>query len=189
MFEKSLFSVSAILRKKEIQRFITSIFFHVNWPHLLFNMFSLYSFGTLVEESFGPKLMAAVYLYSGIAGGLLALLIKRKNLEYSAVGASGAVCGIIFLSIFLLPGGSIYIMPIPVPIPSWVYAILFMAISLYGIGRGTSMIGHEAHLGGALSGIVWALIYRPSAIVENYLLFFGLTVPVIALIIYFSLKR
>jgi membrane associated rhomboid family serine protease len=189
LFEKNLFSVSAILQRKEIHRLLTSIFFHVNWAHLFFNMFSLYSFGTLVEESFGPKFMTAIYFCSGIGGGLLSLLIKRKFSEYSAVGASGAVCGIIFASIFLLPGGSIYIIPIPVPIPSWAYAILFIIISFYGIGKGASIIGHEAHLGGALVGILWALIYRPSLVMANYLLFFGLTVPLIALIIYFSLKK
>lgn len=189
LFEKSLFSVSDILRKKEIHRLLTSLYFHVNWAHLIFNMFSLYSFGTGIEEHFGPKLMAAIYLYCGIGGGLLSLLIKRNMPDYRAVGASGAVCGVIFASIFLLPGGSIYIMPIPVAIPSWAYAVLFVVISSYGIGKENSSIGHEAHLGGALVGILWALIYDPSIVMAHSLLFFGVTVPIIASIIYFSLKK
>lgn len=185
LFEKSLFSVRGILQNKEIYRFITSQFFHVGWAHLLFNMFSFYSFGLIMEQNFGPVLVAVIYLCSALVGDLVALAIKRKNFNYSAVGASGAVCGIIFSSIFLLPGGSVYILPFPVPLPSWVYAILFMAISLYGIGRGASFIGHEAHIGGALAGIVCAVIYRPSVVHQEYILLFGLTVPVVILLIYF----
>ena len=185
LFERCLFSVGGILRDKEIYRFITSQFFHAGWAHLLFNMFSFYSFGLIMEQSFGPGLVAVIYLSSALGGDFVALAIKRKNMNYAAVGASGAVCGIIFSSIFLLPGGSIYILPFPVPLPSWVYAILFMAISLYGIERSASFIGHEAHIGGALTGIVCAVIYRPSVVYQEYILLIALTVPVIILLFYF----
>jgi membrane associated rhomboid family serine protease len=185
LFEKCLFSTRGILQDKEIYRFITSQFFHVGWAHLIFNMFSFYSFGLIMEQNFGHVLVVVIYLCSALVGDFVALVIKRKNFNYSAVGASGAVCGIIFASIFLLPGGSIYILPLPVPLPSWVYAILFMAISLYGIGRGASYIGHEAHIGGALAGIACAIVYRPSVVHQEYILLFGLTVPVILLLVYF----
>jgi membrane associated rhomboid family serine protease len=185
LFDKCIFSTRGILQNKEVYRFITSQFFHVGWAHLLFNMFSFYSFGLIMEQNFSHGLVAVIYLCSALAGDFVALAIKRKNFNYSAVGASGAVCGIIFSSIFLLPGGSIFILPFPVPLPSWVYAILFMAISLYGIGRGGSYIGHEAHIGGALAGIACAILYRPSVMHQEYILLFGLTVPVILLLVYF----
>jgi membrane associated rhomboid family serine protease len=184
-FEKNLFSTGAIIKGKEIHRLITSLLLHANWAHLIFNMYSLYSFGTLIEKSFGIRIIAVIYLYSGLGGNLLALVIKRRYVDYTAIGASGAVCGVIFASIFLLPGGSIYIIPIPVPIPAWIYAIFFMAVSLYGMGRGASIIGHEAHLGGALTGIAWSVIYRPSILFESYLLLAGLLAPVLALLAYF----
>jgi membrane associated rhomboid family serine protease len=185
IFEKSVFSVGAIIKKKEIHRLITSLFFHVNLIHLFFNMFSYYSFGASIEKYFGIKLAIILYIYSALGGDGLALLIRRKNLNYTAVGASGAVCGVIFASIFLLPGGSIIVFPLPIPVPSWVYAVLFMAISLYGIGKSSSSIGHEAHIGGALTGIIWAVLYKPSIIYSETLLLAGLTIPTILLLIYF----
>ncbi len=185
LFEKNLFSVRAIIVDKELYRLITSQFFHANWAHLLFNMISLYSFGDLMERKFGPGLIAALYAAGALCGDLLALAIRRRNLNYSAVGASGAVCAVIFSSIFLLPGGSIYILPFPVPLPSWVYAVLFMVVSLYGIGRGGSLIGHDAHIGGALAGIIGAVIYNPAVVYQNYILLTALTVPVVVLLVYY----
>lgn len=184
-FEKNLFQVRAILRGREFYRLATSQLVHANWAHLLFNMISLYSFGELMERRLGPGLVAALYASGALCGDLLALAIRRKNLDYSAVGASGAVCAVIFASIFLLPGGSIYILPLPVPLPSWMYAVLFMVVSLYGIGRGGSLIGHDAHIGGALAGIAGAIVYDPSVMFRDYVLLAALTVPVIILLIYY----
>lgn len=185
LVERCLFSVGAVIRNKELYRLITSQFIHAGWAHLLFNMISLYSFGAIVERYFGPLFLAALYFCGALCGDLVALAIKRKSPGYAAVGASGAVCAVIFASIFLLPGGSIYIIPIPVPIPSWVYALLFMAVSLYGIGKGDSMIGHEAHVGGALAGIAWAVVTNPSVMVRDYILLAALTVPVAVLLVYY----
>jgi membrane associated rhomboid family serine protease len=185
LLEKNLFSVGAVLQNREVYRLLTSQFFHAGWGHLAFNMISLYSFGAVMERHFGPLFVAALYFCGALCGDLVALAIKRKNPAYAAIGASGAVCAVIFASIFLLPGGSIYIMPFPVPIPSWVYALIFMAVSLYGIGSGTSMIGHEAHVGGALAGIAWAVVSDPSIIARDYLLLAALTVPVAALLVYY----
>jgi len=185
LFEKSLFSVRAVLRDREVHRLLTSQFFHAGWGHLLFNMISLYSFGTVVERHFGPLFTVALYFCGALCGDLAALAIRRKDPEYAAVGASGAVCAVIFASIFLLPGGSIYVLPFPVPIPSWAYALVFMAVSLYGIGSRTAMIGHEAHVGGALAGIAWAVAADPSIVARDWLLLAGLTVPVTALLAYY----
>ncbi len=182
---KNVFSIRAIIENKEIYRLLTSQFFHVNWVHLIFNMLSFYSFSVTIEETFGPWLPAGIYAVSAMGGDLVALLIRRKEPGYSALGASGAVCGIIFASIFLLPGGSIFIFPLPVPLPSWVYAILFMGVSLYGIGRGLAHIGHEAHIGGALAGTAFAVAYRPAIAYQNGLLLAGLMIPTVILLIYF----
>ena len=188
LLEKNLFSVRAIIRDREVYRLITSQLFHAGWAHLLFNMISLYSFADLVERNYGPALTAALYLAGALGGDMAALAIKRKRMDYTAVGASGAVCAVIFASIFLLPGGSIYILPIPVALPSWVYALLFMGISLYGIGREGSMIGHEAHVGGALAGILGAVAFNPSLVFQSYILLIALTLPVAVLLVYYTLK-
>lgn len=186
VLKKGLFSIKGIIKEKEYYRLITSQLLHVNLVHLGFNMFSFYSFAETLELSFGLKLTAVIYLYSALGGDILALVIRRKQLNYTAVGASGAVCGIIFSSVFLFPDIKIFIFFFP--LPSWLFAVLFMVISLYGMGKGTSRIGHEAHLGGALTGIVWAVLYNPGIISNQTLLLLSLTIPVIFLIILFIKK-
>ncbi len=187
--ERFLFRVGAILRKGELHRLVTPLFLHGDWVHLAFNMFSFYSFSAHMEAVFGPTMIAAVYFPSGIIGNLLALASRRKRPDYSALGASGAVAGIIFASIFMLPGGSVYVFPLPVAIPAWAFALLFMVVSLYGIGRGGDGIGHEAHLGGALSGIACAIIHDHSIIQREPLLLAALVVPSVALLVWFIARR
>lgn len=100
-----LFSTRAILDNKQYDRILSSGALHADWMHLLFNMFSLYSFGSAVELLFGPFTFLAIYLAAILGGGVLALLLHR-NEDYHALGASGGVCGVIFACIFLLPGTS-----------------------------------------------------------------------------------
>jgi membrane associated rhomboid family serine protease len=182
-YEKCIFSVQGVLFKREYYRLITSQFFHIDWAHLIFNMFSLYSFARHVESIYGIPVTALIYFGSAIGGDILALILHRKNLHYRAVGASGAICGIIFASIFLLPGGSLIVFPIPIPIPSWLFAILFILATIYGIGRGASDIGHEAHLGGALSGLIIAILIRPDILYVHYVLLLSVITPVVIFII------
>lgn len=188
LFQKGSFSIAALNEKREYHRLFTSQLLHVNFVHLAFNMISFYSFSESLEIRYGLKIVAVIYLYSGIGGDLLAWAIRRKQPTYQAVGASGAVSGIIFASVFLQPEASMIIFPLPVPLPSWLFAILFMLVSLYGIGRGHSNIGHEAHLGGALTGIIWALLYNPQIVSEHTLLLSGLTIPVLIMLTLFLVK-
>jgi len=184
LLERMLFSTGEIIDNRDYLRLISSIFIHANIPHLLFNMFSFYSFAEGIEVQFGYKIIAYIYFYSAIGGSLLSLIMNRKNREYRALGASGAVCGIIFASIFLLPGGSVYIFLIPFPVPVWAYAILFVVISIYGIGSQRGRIGHDAHLGGALTGIIIVLTIKPEALFENYLLLAIILIPIIIFFIF-----
>jgi len=186
LFNSLSFHVRPIQSDGQFYRIISSMFLHVNTPHLVFNMFSFYSFSLYMEIQFGYLTVLLITIVSGIAGNLLALLLNKNNPEYRAVGASGAVSGVIFASIFLLPGGSVFVFPIPIPIPSWLFAILFILISIYGIGRGAGNIGHEAHLGGALAGIALAVAFKPFIIHQQPLLLAALTIPVILFILYFS---
>ena len=119
------------------------------------------------KESHAEMLvLPLIYAVSILGGNILSLLVYR-NTHYRALGASGGVCGIIYASVFLLPGGSIYILPIPFPIPSWTYAILFLLISIYGMRSGRGNIGHVAHLGGALIGLLATFILFPRAVLAQ----------------------
>lgn len=188
LFEKFVFSTGAILKNKDYYRIFSSMLVHVNLPHLFFNMFSFYSFAISIEMQLGYRFMLIVFFISGAAGSLLSLIINRRNLNYRAAGASGAVSGIIFSSVLLFEG-SVYIMFVPVPVPSWLFAILFILISLYGLGREESGIGHDAHIGGALAGIIITWIYFPEIIQTKLHLTLLLLVPAVIYTVVIFFRR
>lgn len=164
--ERFLFVPRPILREGEYYRLVTSGFLHANWAHLFFNMYSLYSFGAPVERTFGAATFVAIY-FSGIIGGNIVSLYLHRNHDYRALGASGGVCGVIFAAIFLIPGGMVYMFPVPAPVPSAVYAILFIIISFFGIRSRAGNVGHDAHLGGAIIGLLVATAIRPSIVSQS----------------------
>lgn len=183
LINKLLFSPFDILRSKEYHRLITSGFIHADWAHLFFNMFSLYSFGSAIELSFGPSILILIYGSSIVGGNLFSLYLHRHQ-DYKALGASGGVCGVIFATIFLLPGGSVTIFPLPIGIPSWLYAILFILVSFFGMRSQTDHIGHDAHLGGALVGLAVATAIQPAIIVHSPILYLTVVAVSVLLLVY-----
>ncbi|MBI5385239.1 MAG: rhomboid family intramembrane serine protease [Verrucomicrobia bacterium] len=180
--ERFIFNPAAILRDKEYFRLVTSAFLHADWQHLGFNALSLYLFGRHLEMFFGFWTLLQIYFGAILGGGLLSLFLHRHH-EYRALGASGGVCGVIFASIFLLPGGSLFVFPVPFPIPSWLYAIVFIVASFVGLRRQRDNIGHDAHLGGAIIGLLIATALYPSIVPANlslYLAVMGLTAGLFA---------
>ncbi|WP_153796663.1 rhomboid family intramembrane serine protease [Foetidibacter luteolus] len=181
-FERYKFQVDDILVRRQYKRLVTSGFLHVSWVHLVFNMFSLLMFSNLLESWLGPLPFLVVYFSGLLGGGLLCLFIHRNHGDYSAVGASGAVCGIIFAAIALFPGMDIGFFGIPLPIPGWLYGLAYVLYSIYGIRSGKDNIGHEAHLGGALVGMAAALLLQPSAFAQNYFVILIISLPAIVFI-------
>ena len=191
LFNNFLFSPGRIIENKQIYRIISSAFLHADWMHLVFNMYSFYAFANYMEKKYGPVLILAVYFFSILGGSILSLIINFKNRAYRAIGASGGVCGIIYAYIFLTEGGSIFIFPLPIPIPDWIFAILFLFVSSYSMNRDSrDSIGHDAHLGGALTGMACALVYDPAIIYREYLLIIALIIPVVVIpFVMHKLKR
>jgi membrane associated rhomboid family serine protease len=181
LFDNYKFEVDKIFINKDYKRLVTSGFFHVSWPHLIFNMISLYAFAGLLEAQLGGLYFAIIYFASLIGGNLVALLVHKHHGDYSAVGASGAVCGLIFASVALFPGFGIGFWGLP-SVPGWLYGILFVIFSIYGIRSKKDNIGHEAHLGGALVGMLVSILMYPSALMENYLPILVILVPTIVFI-------
>jgi membrane associated rhomboid family serine protease len=165
-FERYKFEVDPILRGKDYLRILSSGFLHVGWVHFGFNMFTLYAFSNNVELSLGYFNFLFVYFASLIGGNLLALFIHRNHGDYSAVGASGAVCGVVFASIALQSGMKVGLFDFY--IPSWLYGILYVLFTIYGIKSQRDNIGHEAHLGGALVGMLCVLALKPAAFFQNF---------------------
>ena len=166
-FDRYSFEVDRILIDRDYKRLITAGFLHVNLHHLIFNMISLLFFSAILENYLGPLRFAVIYFVSMIGGDLMALFIHRHHGDYSGVGASGAISGVIFASIALFPGLQVSAIVLPIHIPGWLFGIIYVLYSIYGIHSKRDNIGHEAHLGGALFGILTALVFFPSAIVEN----------------------
>ena len=187
-FEAYMFEVNKILINKDYKRIITSGFLHVSWTHLIFNMISLLIFSGAVESALGGFKFLIIYFASLIGGNLLSLLIHRNHGDYTAVGASGAICGIMFASIALFPGMNVGIFFLPISFPGWLYGLVFVLYSIYGIRSKKDNVGHEAHLGGALIGMIVALLMEPMAFVENTSTILIIAVPTI-LFIYLVVTR
>ena len=166
-YDKYKFRVDAVLLYKDYKRIITSGFLHVNWMHLIFNMIALYFFSGSLELYLGAVKFLIIYFASLAGGDLLSLFIHRNDSDYDSVGASAGVTGIIFASIALFPGMGIGLLFLPLSIPGWLFGLIYVLYSIYGIRSRRNNIGHDAHLGGALVGLLIAIIMQPSAVINN----------------------
>ena len=164
---KYAFDVDQILGNKDYKRLITSGFLHVDWRHFFFNMLTLYFFSGSLEGSLGVPVFLVLYFASLVGGNLLALYFHRNHLDYRAVGASGAVSGLVFASIGLYPGLEIGFILFPIFFPAWIYGIGYVLYSIYGIKSHRDNIGHEAHLGGGIVGLLVAIMFYPNIMVIN----------------------
>lgn len=181
-FAQYAFEVEKILVYRDYKRLFTSALLHVNWLHLIFNMFTLHAFsGGLVYamEWYG---FLAIYMGSLLGGNLFALFVHKRHGDYTAVGASGAVNGVVFAAMALNPGMTINLLFI-LPLPAWLYALIFVGMSIYGIRSRRDNVGHEAHLAGALVGMLIAIMIYPSTLVGNYIPILIVTIPSIFFII------
>jgi membrane associated rhomboid family serine protease len=177
--ERFVFDSQGILAGKEYYRMVTSAFLHGDWMHLAFNLYSLYLFGRTLEVFYGSVQVGLIYFLSVIGGSVLSLAVHRRE-AYRALGASGGVCGVIFASIFLLPGGHIMAFPLPVWIPAPIYAVAFLVFSFWAMKRGVGNVGHDAHLGGAVVGVIIAVVLEPNVPSESPVLF--ATVVILAIV-------
>lgn len=186
-FRKYEFHVSSIQRGEQI-RMISSGFLHVDFTHLLFNMLTLYFFAPLVLASLGNWTFAIIYLGSLIFGNLLTYIFNKDNYSYRAVGASGAVTGVLYSAIMLQPDMMLGLFFV-IPIPAYLFGILYLLYSIYGMKSQSDNIGHSAHFGGAVGGYVITLIKQPQLIVEHSLMVVLLTIPIIVLFIMQRLRK
>ena len=179
-FRRYEFHVGRI-RAGEQLRMITSGFLHLDFAHWIFNMFTLFFFAPIVIERLGNIYFLYIYFGSMVAGSLLTLYMHKNDYSYRAIGASGAVTGIIYSSILLYPDLNLYFFFIPIPIPGYIFGIGYLLYSIYGMKAKRDNIGHTAHFGGAIGGYLITLIRQPSLIETNTRMVILLTIPIVIL--------
>lgn len=184
-FEKYKFNIGGIRRGEQI-RMLSSGFLHVNTSHLLFNMLTLYFFANIVIHFLGTFHFLIVYLGSLLIGNLLSLYFHKDEYHYSAVGASGAVTGIVYSAILLQPDMSLYLFFIPIPIPAYIFGIGYLLYSIYGMKKQLGNIGHDAHFGGAIGGYLLTLLFASWLFEEHLMMIILLALPILLL---FVLRR
>lgn len=170
LYDRLLFNASRVWHRKEWHRLFSYGLVHGGWGHLIFNMITLFCFGTVLERYFisifgdikGIILYVGLYV-SAIAVSTLWDLIKhRDDWGYNAVGASGAVSAILFASILFEPKMGIYIYLIPIPVPGYIFAPLYLLYCWWAARRNMDNIGHTAHFWGAVYGFLFPLTFDPT---------------------------
>lgn len=168
LMEKLQFNAARIVHRKEYFRLLSHAFVHVSWTHLIINMFVLFFFGRAVENYFGyffgsRSVIYFIILYTGgiLVSNLWGLVKNKDNYYYNAVGASGAVSAVLFTFILLNPLEKLYLFAI-IPIPGILFGVGYLAYSYIMSTRRSDNIAHDAHFLGALFGIIFPLLLRPS---------------------------
>lgn len=184
-FNKFKFNISAV-RAGEQYRMLTSGFLHADWFHFAFNMFSFWSFSSELTSQFNTFQFLIIYIGSMVLGSLLSLKLHENEPYYSAIGASGAVSGVIYSAILLNPESYVYLFG-ALKIPGFLFAILYLGYSIFGMKGRFDNIGHTAHFGGAVGGLFFTLLLKPILLNER-LTFIGLMlIPIV--ILYFLVRK
>ena len=177
------FQIAAILRGERI-RMLSSGFLHVDYLHLGFNMYALYLFASPVLGTLGNVPFLILYFGSLLLGNVFTLFYHKKETYYSAVGASGAVSGIVYSAIVLYPEMTLYLFPLPIPIPGYLFGIGYLLYSMYGMKKQLGSVGHSAHLGGAIGGFFITILLYPQVLVAHKTLIILLAVPILMLFLF-----
>jgi membrane associated rhomboid family serine protease len=166
--QKLIFNPYVIHHNREWYRFLSSGFLHADWIHLLLNVFVLFSFGSVVQKyyayffgSAGNYLFILLYLSSIIAANASTYYAQKNNPSYNSLGASGAVSAVVFASILFQPTAKIYLYGL-IGIPGYLAGIAYLIYSQYSSKNGKGNINHEAHFYGAVYGVVFTLVFKPS---------------------------
>jgi membrane associated rhomboid family serine protease len=141
---------------------ITSGFVHGSVGHLFMNMITLFFFGPALEQTVGGEVFLLIYMVSLITGSIYPLIKYREVPDYVAIGASGAISGVLFSYCLFYPLNTIHVYFFPMP--AIVFAVLYVAYSVFAMRNRQDNIGHEAHLAGALGGVIVTMIAYPGVL-------------------------
>jgi membrane associated rhomboid family serine protease len=163
LIERLILWPPAIKRQHQYERLLTCGFIHADFGHLLFNMFTFYSFGGYMERLFQPRIgaigYALFYLGGIVISALPSYLRHMDDPDYRSLGASGAVSAVLFAFILINPWAMILVFVIPVP--AILFALVYLGYTIYMDRRRTDRINHSAHLWGAIYGILFTIAVEP----------------------------
>ncbi|MFO7844938.1 MAG: rhomboid family intramembrane serine protease [Balneolaceae bacterium] len=162
-----------VVRNQTWYELFTAGFLHGSFGHLAVNMFVLFFFGVVLEQNLGAAQYVALYISGLLVSSIPSMTNHRDNPQYATLGASGGVESVLFGFIFLFPTESIYFIFLPIPIPAWLFGIAFLAYSVYESKKVQGNINHEAHIAGAVWGILYMLFFVPNSL-DHILSVFGL---------------
>jgi membrane associated rhomboid family serine protease len=163
LIDRSLFRPYWFQRRKEYSTVIMSGFVHADLMHLIFNMMTFYFFAFALERYIGTVQFILLYLAGLLISHAGTYYKQRNNPEYACLGASGAISAVLFAAIVYFPDQSLFILPIPIPIPAPLFAVLYLAYTYYASKHPHGRINHDAHLGGAITGLLFVAVTAPSA--------------------------
>lgn|SRR5690554_940980 len=187
-FEKYKFNIGGIRRGEQIRMF-SSAFLHVDFSHLLFNMLTLFFFANVVIDQIGVTYFIIIYVASLLVGNLLSFYFHKDEYHYSAVGASGAVMGVLYSAILFNPNMGLYLFFIPIAIPAWLFGMAYLLYSIYGMKQRVGNIGHDAHIGGAIGGYALTLLFAPYLFETSLWIVVLLAIPLIILFVMHKLGK
>lgn len=163
LIERHLLRPYHLVPRKDWVTLVTSGFFHADLAHLLFNGFTFWAFGFDLERRLGTGPFVALYVVGLLVSSVATWAIHRRNPGYASLGASGAILAVVFAAIVVDPGASLFILPIPFPIPAPLFAIGYLAFSAFASRSRIGRINHDAHIAGAVAGLLFMAVTAPGA--------------------------
>jgi membrane associated rhomboid family serine protease len=168
IYARFILNPYGVSRGQRVYTIITSGLIHKDWNHLLFNMLSYYFFAFQLEAMFGHWQFGLLYVLSLILSDLPSIQKHKQDIWYNSLGASGAISAVIFSYIMYDPLASLGILFIPIPIPAWIFGLLYLVYCHFASKHARDNVNHDAHLFGALSGILITIALNPH-IVNNFI--------------------
>lgn len=172
IIERAVLRPYWLVRRSEYLKLITSGLVHADLGHLLFNMLTFYFFAFPLERRIGTLPFVALYVLGLAASELGTWLKHRDDPDYATLGASGAISAVLFAFIVYYPDTNLFLFFVPIPIPAPLFAVAYLAYTYFSARRARDRINHDAHLGGALTGLAFVGLLDPGAYAELFGRFF-----------------
>lgn len=167
LYGKFMMHPYSVSRKSKIYTLITSGLIHADWMHLFFNMFTFFAFAFTLEQYIGSWQFGLLYFLGLVLSDLPSVFKHKDDFHYNSLGASGAISAVLFSYILFNPLTKIYIMFIPIGIPAVIFGGLYLVYCVYASKNSRDNINHDAHFFGALTGLIFTVIFVPG-IIQNF---------------------